>query len=106
MSLRRLYRRTRRHARFNLAALLTIVVVAYAGVPQVVRLVDALGGYSAGHYEPKDAERQAWLQRTEDRGLLGSIPWETVFNITLFLLVAVVWLTLVSSGASRRSPPH
>ena len=105
MSRPRTHRRTWRHARFNLAVLLTIVVVAYAGVPLVVRLMDALGGYTAGHYEPKDAERGQWLQRSSEEGLLARIPWETVFNITLFLLVAVMWLTFFPSRVSRR-PPH
>jgi hypothetical protein len=105
MSLRRLFRRARRHARFNLAVLFTIVVVAYAGVPEVVRLMDALGGGPVGHYEPKDSERGAWLQRAVDGDLIASIPWETVFNITLFLLVAVVWLTFFPRHTSRRPPP-
>ena len=105
MSRPRLYRRTWRHARFNLAVLLTIVVVAYAGVPQVVRVIDALGGYTAGHYEPKDGERGQWLERSGDEGLLTRIPWGTVFNITLFPLVAVMWLTFFPSRVSRR-PPH
>ncbi len=103
MSLRDRLRRARRHARFNLAVLLTIVVVAYAGVPLVAGVVDALSGYNPGHYEPKDTERQTWIMRPGDAaGLLG-IPWETVVNITLFLLVAVVWLTLVPR-TSRRPP--
>jgi len=110
MSLRRRYHHARRRARlqrFHVAVLLTIVVVAYAGVPHVARLVDSLGGYNPAHYEPKDTERQAWIQRSDDPdAFLARIPWDTVFHLTLFLLVAVVWLTLVPTRASRRPPPR
>jgi hypothetical protein len=102
MSLRRLYRRTRRHARFNFAVLLTIVVVAWVAVPQIAHWLDAVPGYNPSYYEPKDTERQAWLTRP-GVGLLASIPWETAFNVTLFVLVAIVWLTLVPT---RRPPRH
>ena len=107
MSLRRRWRHVRRRARFNLAVLLTIVVVAYVAVPQVARVLDAMGGYSPGVFEPKDHERGAWLQRPGDPdAVLTRIPWETLFHIALFLLVAVVWLTLVPTRAPRRPPPH
>jgi uncharacterized ion transporter superfamily protein YfcC len=104
MSLERLYRRGRRHVRFKVAVLLTIVVVATVAVPPVTRLLDTLrgGGYNPGSYEPKDAERQVWLDQP-DSGLLGMIPWETAVNVTLFILVAIVWLTLVPT---RRPPRH
>ena len=108
MSLRRRYRRARRRARlqrFHVAVLLTIVVLAYAGVPHVARIVDTIGGYSPGHYEPKDAEREAWIQKTDD-AFLSNIPWETVIHVLLFLLVAVVWLTVVPTRTTRRPPPH
>ena len=108
MSLRRRYRRARRRARlqrFHFAVLLTIVVLAYAGVPHVARIVDSIGGYSPGHYEPKDAEREAWIQKADD-AFLAHIPWETVIHVLLFLLVAVVWLTVVPTRATRRPPPH
>jgi hypothetical protein len=105
MSLRRAYRRARRKARFNFAVLLTIVVVAYVAVPQVARLIESVGGYNPGHFEPKDLERGAWLQRADDPdAVLARIPWETLFHIALFLLVAVVWLTLVPTRAPRRPP--
>ena len=105
MSLRRTYRRARRKARFNVAVLLTILVVAYVGVPHVARLVESIGGYNPGHYEPKDLERGVWMQHTEGATLLSRVPWDTLVNIALFLLVAVVWLTLVPPGPARR-PPH
>jgi hypothetical protein len=106
VSLRSRFRHARRHARFHAAVLLTIVVLAYAGVPHVARVVDSLGGYNPGHYEPKDAERERYLQRADPEALLASIPWETVLHVVLFLLVAVVWLTLVPTRAPRRPPPH
>jgi len=106
MSLRRAYRQARRKARFHLAVLLTIVVVAYVAVPQVARLVESVGGYNPGHFEPKDFERGAWLRRADGTGALGGISWETLVHIALFLLVAVVWLTLVPTRAPRRPPPR
>ena len=108
MSLRRRYRRARRHARlqrFHVAVFLTVGVLAYAGVPHVVRVVDSLAGYSPGHYEPKDSERETWVQRAESSSFLANVPWATVVNVLLFLLVAVVWLTVVPTRASRRPPP-
>ena len=106
MSLRRRYRHARRKARFNFAVLLTIVVVAYVAVPQVARLIESVGGYNPGYFEPKDHERALWLQRPDDPdAVLAKLPWETLFHIALFLLVAVVWLTLFPSRAPRR-PPH
>jgi hypothetical protein len=106
MSLRRAYRQARRKARFHFAVLLTIVVVAYVAVPQVARVIEAVGGYNPGHFEPKDLERGAWLQRADGSGVLQRIPWETLVNVALFLLVAVVWLTLVPTRAPRRPPPR
>ena len=107
MTLRSRYRHARRQLRFHAAVVLTIVVLAYAGVPHVARVVDALGGYNPVRYEPKDAERERYLQRADDPdALLSSIPWETVAHVLLFLLVAVVWLTLVPTRAARRPPPR
>ena len=92
--------------RFHLAVLLTIVVVAYAGVPHVARVVDSMAGYNPGTYEPKDTEREALVQRADDSGEVPSrIPWQTVVSILLFVLVAVVWLTIVPTREARR-PPH
>ena len=104
MSLRRTYRRARRRARFNFAVFLTILVVAYVGVPHVARVVESLGGYNPGHYEPKDLERGAWLERATDAALFSRVSWDTLVNIGLFLLVAVVWLTLVPTRTGRRTP--
>lgn len=105
MSLRRTYRRARRQARFTVAVLFTIVAVAYVGVPRVARLVESVGGYNPGHYEPKDLERGAWLQHADGTALFPRVPWDTLVSVALFLLVAVVWLTLIPPGPARR-PPH
>jgi hypothetical protein len=105
MSLRRAYWNARRKARFNFAVLLTIVAVAYVGVPHVVRLVETVSGYNPGRYEPKDLERGAWLQNADGATLLARLPWDTLVSIALFVLVAVVWLTLIPPGPARR-PPH
>ena len=106
MSLRRRYRHARRKARFNFAVLLTIIVVAYVGVPKLARLVEAVGGYNPPYYEPKDLERGMLLQHTEGATLLSRLSWETMVNIALFLLVAVVWLTLVPARHTRRPHHH
>jgi hypothetical protein len=105
-SLRRRLRHARRGVRvqrFHVAVLLTIVVLAYAGVPHVARIVESVGGYNPGAYEPKDAEREKWVQRADDP---DAFPWNIVVHVMLFLLVAVVWLTLVPTRATRRPPPH
>jgi len=104
MSLQGSLRRARRNARFNLAVLLTIVVVAYVGGPLVARVVESLGGYNPGHYEPKDFERGQWIQHADDSVLFTRVPWDTLVSIALFLLVAVVWLTLIPSRSARRRP--
>lgn len=106
-SLRRRWRRVRRATRltrFHVATFLTIIVLAYAGVPQVARVVEGMSGYLGGHYEPKDAAREAWVPRAEGSDFFG-FPWSTVINALLFVLVAVVWLTVVPTRMSRR-PPH
>ena len=105
MFLRRTYGRGRRRARFTVAVFLTMVVVAYVGVPHVARLVQSVGGYDPGHYEPKDLERGAWLQSADGVTLVARVRWDTLVSVALFLLVAVVWLTLIPSGPARR-PPH
>lgn len=80
----------------------TLLVVAWIIVPQVDRLVGALGGYDPQGYEPKDFARQHWLE-TKGRLLgLPGVPGEVVVNVFLFLLVAVAWLAIVPPGASRR----
>ena len=110
MSVERRYRRVRRRpqfTRFHLAVLLTIAVLAYAGVPHVARIVDSMGGYNPGHYEPKDSEREAWMTRSDEADLfLANIPWQTIIHVLLFVLVAVVWLTVVPTRSPRRPPPH
>ena len=105
MSLRRYYhRRFGHHERFHLAVVLTIVVVAYVVVPVVVRYIDALQGYSPAYYEPKDSQRQEWLRVPEQ---LTGVSLDVVVDIVLFVLVAIVWLTVVpTGGGGRRSPPR
>ncbi len=108
MSLRRFYhRRFGYHERFHVAVILTIVVVAYVVVPVVVRYVDALQGYAPDYYEPKDAERLAWLQAHGVPEPLTGLSLGVVVDLLLFILVGIVWLTLVQSGrGGRRSPPR
>lgn len=106
-TLRRAFRRRfGRHARFNAAVILTIVVVAWVAVPSVARFINAWAGYAPAHYEPKDLERQSWLERADPESLLRNLEWSDFIGIALFILVAVVWLTLVPDRAPRRGPPR
>ena len=105
-TLRRAYRhRFGHHARFNVAVVLTILVVAWVAVPTVARFVNAWAGYAPVTYEPKDFERQTWLERHAADVLLARLDWNDVIGIGLFLLVGVVWLTLMPDRVSRRRPP-
>jgi hypothetical protein len=105
MSLRRAYhRRFGYHGRFHLAVIFTIFVVAYVVVPRVARLVESIAGYNPMVYEPKDVDRQRWLQESGPP-VLGGLDWDTVVGITLFVLVAVVWLTFVPTRGSRPRTP-
>lgn len=90
--------------RFNVAVVLTILVVAWVVVPSIARFVNAWAGYAPLGYEPKDFERQTWLERGSAEALLGRLEWNDVIGIGLFLLVALVWLTLMPERASRRRP--
>jgi divalent metal cation (Fe/Co/Zn/Cd) transporter len=93
-----------RHARFNLALVLTVLLVAWVAVPTVARFLNAWAGYAPLWYEPKDLERQTWLERTAADALLGRLEWSDLIGIALFVLVAVVWLTLMPDRVSRRRP--
>ncbi|MEX2146980.1 MAG: hypothetical protein WED01_08215 [Candidatus Rokuibacteriota bacterium] len=93
-------------ARLQLAVVLTIFAVSYVVVPRLASLLDTMGSYNPAHYEPKDADRAEWLRGQGDPdAFLSSISGETLFSIALFLLVAVVWLTLVPERSPRRRPP-
>ena len=106
-TVRRAYRRRfGPHARFNFAVVLTVVVVAWVAVPSVARFINAWAGYAPVSYEPKDFERQTWLERHAADVFLARLDWNDIIGIGLFLLVAVVWLTLVPDRASRRRPPQ
>jgi hypothetical protein len=108
MSIRRYYHRHFGYnERFHLAVIFTILVVAWVAVPLVVRYIDAVRGYNPADYEPKDFERQDWIKRQVAPAVLPGISWEIVIDVTLFLLVAVVWLTFVPARSPRRhSPPR
>jgi hypothetical protein len=80
----------------------TVLVVAYAVVPAVTRVVGAVGGYSVEVYEPKDEARQSWLGRRGSQAGLPPVTLEVVVDVLLFMLLALVWLALVPPGASRR----
>ena len=64
-------------------------------------------GYSPRDYEPKDFARGEWLRQQEtgtDR-ILSKVSWQTASRVLIFLLVAVVWLTIVPYRSPRRRPP-
>src|SRR5437773_6075994 len=107
MSLRRYYHRHfGHHERFHVAVILTILVVAYVVVPVAVRYIEALQGYAPAYYEPKDLERQEWLRR---RGVPGRRPglwWGVGVDIVVFIVVRLVWLTPVLTGAPRLVSPR
>ena len=106
LGLRRAYhRRFGHHGRFQLAVVLTIVAVAYVAVPPVVRFVETMTGYSPRYYEPKDFARGEWLRQQEGGGLIDRVSWETASGVVVFIIVAVVWLTVVPSRSPRRRPP-
>ena len=105
-SLRRYYHRHfGYHERFHLAVILTIVVVAYVAVPRVVQYIEALQGYAPAYYEPKDIERQEWLRHRGVPEVLTGVSLGVVVDALLFVLVAIVWLTLVRGRAGRRRAP-
>ena len=55
----------------------------------------AAGGYDPPGYEPKDTARASWL---DAKGRMIGLPHFSVnqiVNISLFLLVIVLWLNLV-----------
>ena len=91
----RSYRRLGRRARFNLAVLVTIVVVTYLLVPWVVSLVDAGRSYSPGSYEPKDQPRQEHILRHGLQPVPVVAPWQLALNIGLVFLVVIVWVTIL-----------
>lgn len=104
-SLRHFYHRHfGHHERFHLAVILTILVTAYVAVPRVVQYIDALRGYAPVYYEPKDLDRQAWLRAHGFSGLSG-LSLDVIVDVLLFVVVAMVWLTLVPTRAARRRPP-
>src|SRR5260370_17016426 len=105
-TLRRAYRRRfGRHARFNFAVVLTILVVAWIAVPNVARFVNAWAGYAPLHYEPKDLERQTWLEPHHADSLLTRLEWNDSIAIGLFLLLPPSWPTLAPHPPPPRRPP-
>ena len=106
LGLRRAYhRRFGYHSRFHLAVVVTIVAVAYVAVPPVVRFVETMTGYSPRYYEPKDFARGEWLQQQAGDAVLDRLSWQTVSSVLIFLVVAIVWLTLIPYRSPRRRPP-
>jgi len=107
MSLRRFYHRHfGYHGRFHLAVGFTIFVVAYVAVPRVARLLESFGRYNPTHYEPKDFDRERWLREQAGPPIIAGLDWDTLVGITLFLLLAAVWLAFMPTRSPRRRTPH
>src|SRR5688500_12182700 len=107
-SLRRYYHRHfGHHARFHLVVAVTIIAVSYMVVPHVARAIETVAGYNPTVYEPKDADRADWIRRGDPDAFIANLSLEAMINVSLFLLVAVLWLTLPRERApKRRSPPR
>jgi len=103
LSLRRAYhRRFGYHTRLHVAMVVTIAAVSFVLVPHLARLLDSFTGYNPVFYEPKDAQRQEWLTRQESGEFLPGIGWDVALNVLIFVVVAVVWLSLVPMRSPRR----
>jgi len=89
-------RRLGHRARFNLAILVTIVVVTYLLVPWVVSLVDAARSYSPGYYEPKDQTRQEYIVQHGLKPVPLVGPWQLAVNVGLVFLLVILWVTLLA----------
>ena len=98
MGLRRAYhRRFGQRERFLVAAVVTIVVVAYVVVPWVTRVLDGLVTYGQGEYQPRDFARNEWI-----RGVSEPQQWtiQAVINAGLIALLVLVWF--MSTGGRPR----
>jgi hypothetical protein len=98
MGLRRAYhRRVGPRERFAVAAVVTIVVVAYVIVPWVTRVVEGLPAYGPGSYNPRDFARTDWLRTVSEPE-----EWTTgaVVNAGLLALLVLVWF--MSAGGRLR----
>jgi hypothetical protein len=61
-----------------------------------------MAGYDPHAFEPKDIERQSWLDAKGQVIGLPHVSIDTLVNVLLFMLVVVVWLALAPPGPSRR----
>jgi hypothetical protein len=98
MGLRRAYHRHfRRRERFLVAAVVTIVVVAFVVVPWVTRVLEGLAGYGQGSYNPRDFARNTWV-----RSVAEPEEWTAgaVVNAGLIALLVLVWF--MSAGGRPR----
>jgi len=106
-SRRRHRRRLGHQTRFNLTVAVTIIVVAWFAVPPLTHFAESISGYNPAVYEPKDAERQVWSERAGADRLFGRLDWNDVLGLGCFVLVAILWLTLMPERSPRqRTPPR
>src|SRR5687768_4477915 len=95
IGLRRAYhRRFGHHARFHVAVLATIVVVAWVVVPRVSRVLSGLSGYNPGGYEPKDFARQDWLAERGHPVPFVPLSWDALVTIALVVVVVMAWIAV------------
>lgn len=101
VSLRRVYHRhVKRHHRFNVAVILTIVAVSWIVVPPVVRIIDSAADYAPTDYDPRDVQRGERLVRGPMSLDDFVLTWEDAAKLLLFLIVALAWLA-VAPGMRR-----
>jgi hypothetical protein len=93
--LRAYHKRLGRQQRFMLACVVTVLVVAAVVVRWVSAVLDGLGMYGPGQYDPKDFARE---QRV--RSIVDPSSWSTeaLVKAGLFVLLALVWFISVSDG--------
>ena len=96
MGLRRVYHKhVGYQQRFVVAVGVTVVVVAAVAVPWVASVIEGLGTYGPGAYDPRDFARTHWLRSITDP---ASWTTEALVNAGLFVLLAVVWFMTTSGG--------
>jgi hypothetical protein len=81
---------------------ITIVVVAYAVVPEVADFMRGADTYNPGGYDPRDFARRTWLAERAQAGVpTGESPWRSAVNIALFLVVVAAWFAVIVQRRSR-----
>ena len=89
------YRRLGRRFRYNVAVLVTLVVVTYLLVPWIVSVVDGGRGYNPPYYDPKDQTRQDYILLHGLRPVPVVSPGQFFLDLSLIFLVVIAWATVL-----------